>query len=241
VTSVELARTRASVRWSRPGRTPALAAAPTPRPEGARRSLNLVIAATAMVVAAPVMVVIAALIKLTSRGPVLYRQPRVGRDAREPGNGGGNRRRLLDYGGRPFTIYKFRTMQPFEGEGEAWATPDDPRVTPLGRILRKYRLDELPQLFNVLRGDMNFVGPRPEQPKIFAELRAQIPGYQRRQLVRPGITGWAQVKLPYDRSIDDVKRKVAFDLEYVARHSILEDLKIILRTVPVVVLKRGAW
>ena len=241
MTTVELERTRATRRWSRPARTAAHAVGFVPRPEGARRSLNLAIAATAIVLTAPLLVVIAALIKLTSRGPVLYRQPRVGRDVRALGKRGGNGRRQLDYGGRPFTIYKFRTMRPLERESEAWATPDDPRVTPLGRILRKYRLDELPQLFNVLSGDMNFVGPRPEQPRIFAELREQIPGYQWRQRVRPGITGWAQVKLPYDRSIDDVRRKVAFDLEYVARHSVVEDLKIIARTVPVVVFKRGAW
>jgi len=127
------------------------------------------------------------------------------------------------------------------GSPQVWATRNDPRVTPLGRVLRQYRLDELPQLFNVLRGEMNVVGPRPEQPAIFARLREQIPHYQERQRVRPGITGWAQVNQRYDTSIADVQRKVALDLEYVARESVLEDVRILARTVPVVLLRRGAW
>jgi lipopolysaccharide/colanic/teichoic acid biosynthesis glycosyltransferase len=124
---------------------------------------------------------------------------------------------------------------------EVWAQPDDPRVTPLGRILRTYRLDELPQLINVLRGEMNMVGPRPEQPSLFENLRSRINGYQVRQRVLPGITGWAQVNQHYDSSIEDVKRKVAFDLQYISRRSAAEDLRIMLRTVPVIVFKRGAW
>ncbi len=140
-------------------------------------------------------------------------------------------------------IYKFRTMRHTNGDAaaEVWASPDDPRVTRLGRVLRKYRLDELPQLVNVVRGEMNLVGPRPEQPAIFAEMRNRIPGYRQRQQVLPGITGWAQVRHRYDRSIDDVRRKVAFDLEYIARRSALEDVKIMALTVPVVVFKKGAW
>ena len=209
--------------------------------ERSRRFLNVAVAAIGLALAGPVMVVIALLIKLTSPGPVLYQQTRVGIDHRRSESARGNGRREVDYGGRPFTIHKFRTMAPSDGDAQVWATPDDPRVTPLGRILRKYRLDELPQLINVLQGDMNLVGPRPEQPRIFAELREQIPGYQRRQWVRPGITGWAQVNHHYDGSIDDVHRKVALDLEYLARQSVMEDLRIMLRTVPVVLLKRGAW
>ena len=122
-----------------------------------------------------------------------------------------------------------------------WARPDDPRVTPLGRVLRKFRFDELPQLVNVLLGDMNIVGPRPEQPRIFMQLRQQIERYQERQRVPPGITGLAQVNQHYDRSIDDVRKKVAYDLEYVAHRSLTEDLKILLRTLPVVLFQRGAW
>src|SRR5213075_2670136 len=123
-----------------------------------------------------------------------------------------------------------------ETTSETWAQPDDVRVTPIGRVLRKLRLDELPQLFNVLKGEMNIVGPRPEQPMIFVYLREQIEGYQRRQRVRPGITGWAQINQGYDTSVDDVRRKVRYDLEYIRRQSTLEDLKIMCRTVPVMVL-----
>jgi len=209
--------------------------------EGGRRLVNIVVALVGIVLTAPVMLVVAALVKLTSPGPVLYRQPRVGLD-RRGAMGDGNHRRAVDQGGRPFTIYKFRTMYVNNGNGspQVWATRNDPRVTPLGRVLRQYRLDELPQLFNVLLGEMNVVGPRPEQPAIFARLREQIPHYQERQRVRPGITGWAQINQRYDTSIADVHRKVAFDLEYVARESVFEDLRIMARTVPVVLLRRGA-
>jgi len=156
---------------------------------------------------------------------------------------GGNHRRQVDLGGRPFTMYKFRTMTASTSgnEQECWASPADPRTTALGRVLRKYRLDELPQLYNVLKGDMNVVGPRPEQPTIFASLREQIPTYPVRQRVHPGITGWAQINQHYDTCLDDVRRKVAFDLEYVARRSPMEDLKIMLRTVPSVAVKCRGW
>ena len=210
--------------------------------EGARRALNVGVAGLGLVLAAPVLVLIGALIKLTSRGPVLYAQTRVGLDRRSLPPTSGNGRRVGDFGGKPFKIYKFRTMwENGNGDGQVWAQPDDPRVTPFGRVLRQYRLDELPQLFNVLRGDMNVVGPRPEQPNIFADLREQIDDYNRRQRVRPGITGWAQINLHYDTSLDSVRKKVVYDLEYVARQSLLEDLRIMLRTIPVVILKRGAW
>ncbi len=225
----------------RPSPSPS-AVAQWARTEGARRGLNIVVAGAGMVLAAPLMLCIAALIKLTSRGPVLYTQSRVGLDRRWLRPASANGRRQADYGGEPFTIYKFRTMQVnATNDAQVWAQLDDPRVTPLGRVLRKYRLDELPQLFNVLRGDMNVVGPRPEQPKIFADLRRQIHGYAWRQRVRPGITGWAQINLHYDTSVESVRQKVAYDLEYLARQSVLEDLRIMLRTVPVVVFKRGAW
>jgi len=226
----------------RPSPSPS-AVAQWARTEGARRGLNIVVAGAGMVLAAPLMLCIAALIKLTSRGPALYTQSRVGLDRRWLRPPSANGRRQADYGGEPFTIYKFRTMRVNRNSDDAqvWAQLDDPRVTPLGRVLRKYRLDELPQLFNVLRGDMNVVGPRPEQPKIFADLRRQIHGYAWRQRVRPGITGWAQINLHYDTSVESVRQKVAYDLEYLARQSVLEDLRIMLRTVPVVVFKRGAW
>ena len=123
--------------------------------------------------------------------------------------------------------------------GAVWATQDDPRITPVGRFLRQYRLDEIPQLINVLRGEMNIVGPRPERPTIFAELREHITEYPLRQRTKPGITGLAQINHHYDRSLDDVRTKVRYDLEYIRRQSLREDLLIMLRTIPVVLLRRG--
>lgn len=194
-----------------------------------------------LMLVAPAMVLIAGLIKATSSGPVFYKQRRVGQDRR---NGGADRedsRRQVDYGGRLFEIYKFRTMRTGADEvGQVWATPDDPRVTRVGRMLRAYRLDELPQLINVLKGDMSLVGPRPEQPEIALVLQTKIEYYSDRHRVLPGITGWAQINQHYDRDIEDVRRKVALDLEYIERQSVTEDLTILLRTVPVVLFKRGA-
>jgi lipopolysaccharide/colanic/teichoic acid biosynthesis glycosyltransferase len=212
-----------------------------PGTEGARRALNVAVAAIGLVLAAPVLAVIAALIKLTSPGPVFFVQDRVGLDHRDPTKAAGNGRRQLDLGGKPFRIFKFRTMFVQLKSEQVWASPDDPRVTSVGRVLRKYRLDELPQLINVLLGDMNIVGPRPEQPKIVVDLQQQINAYNLRHKVRPGITGWAQINHHYDRSIEDVRRKVSLDLEYIRRQSLSEDLKIMLRTVPVVVLRKGGW
>ena len=212
------------------------------REHATRRALNIVVATVGLIVASPLMLLIGALIKLTSRGPVLFTQTRVGLDRRALSGAGGNTRRHTDLGGTPFTMYKFRTMRPAdETPSEVWAQPEDARVTPLGQVLRKFRLDELPQLFNVLKGDMNIVGPRPEQPTIFVYLREQIEGYQRRQRVRPGITGWAQINQGYDTSVDDVRRKVRYDLEYIRRQSALEDLRIMARTLPVMLRRRGAW
>jgi lipopolysaccharide/colanic/teichoic acid biosynthesis glycosyltransferase len=201
----------------------------------------VLVAMVGIVLALPLMVVIAIAIKLTSQGPVFYKQTRVGIDRRAAR--GGNWRRTVDYGGRLFTIYKFRTMRAGADRQaqEVWATPEDPRVTSVGRVLRKYRLDELPQLLNVLRGEMNVVGPRPEQPKIFMSLREQVDRYAVRQRVLPGITGWAQINQDYDRCVDDVRRKVSLDIEYLQRASALEDLRILARTLPVVLMKKGAW
>ena len=161
------------------------------------RVLNVTVASAGIVVSAPLMAIIAAAIKLTSRGPVIYSQPRVGLDRRrfkgeeEPNN----HRRRTNLGGRIFTIYKFRTMEVSKGPAaQRWSSRDDLRITSVGKLLRATRLDELPQFFNVLRGDMNIVGPRPEQPAIFEELHGQLGGkYRRRQRVLPGITGLAQV------------------------------------------------
>ncbi|SRR6266508_1839514 len=211
--------------------------------EGPRRALNILVAAIGLLLTAPLMAAIAAAIKLTSRGPIFYTQMRIGIDRREPGVPPGNSRRQSDCGGKPFRIYKFCTMTPAKAATthEVWASPDDPRVTALGRILRLYRLDELPQLVNVLRGEMNVVGPRPEQPTIFARLRQQVDRYGMRQRVRPGITGWAQVNQSYDTSVDSVRRKVEFDLEYIERQSVFEDVRILMRTVPVMLGNKGAW
>jgi len=207
------------------------------------RAVNCVLAFVSLLAVFPILLVIAAAIKLTSRGPVLYVQERVGLDRRGAGRAAQNHRRQSDLGGRPFTIYKFRTMwvDAERESGAVWAQQHDPRVTPVGRILRQYRLDELPQLLNVLRGEMNIVGPRPERPTIFAELRAHITDYPLRQRAKPGITGLAQISHHYDRSLDDVRKKVSYDLEYISRQSVREDLRIMLKTIPVILLRRGGW
>lgn len=205
--------------------------------------MNFVLALLAVLALVPVFLLLAVLIKLTSRGPVFYLQERVGLDRRTPGPGAHNRRRSQDLGGKPFTIYKFRTMR-VDAEahsGAVWAQQQDPRVTPLGRVLRQYRLDELPQLLNVLKGEMNIVGPRPERPTIFAELRSHIAEYPLRQRTKPGITGLAQINHHYDRSLDDVRTKVTYDLEYIRRQSLREDLRIMLKTIPTILLRRGGW
>ncbi|MEO8089900.1 MAG: sugar transferase [Gemmatimonadales bacterium] len=207
------------------------------------RTLNFVLALVGLIASLPLLLVIALLIRLTSRGPVFYTQVRVGLDRRLPVGGLQNRRRERDIGGQPFRIYKFRTMR-VDAEaqsGAVWAQKSDPRVTPIGRFLRQYRLDELPQFLNVLRGEMNIVGPRPERPTIFAELREHIAEYPQRQRAKPGITGLAQVNHHYDRSLEDVRTKVHYDLEYIRRQSVAEDLTIMLKTVSVVLWRRGGW
>ncbi|HXY19713.1 MAG TPA: sugar transferase [Gemmatimonadales bacterium] len=206
----------------------------------ARRVLNVIVASIGLVISAPLMLAVAMVVKLTSRGPVFYKQTRVGLDRRSPDSDRGNHRRVVDLGGRPFTIYKFRTMKARDDGRQVWAAPGDARITPVGRMLRQFRLDELPQLVNVLKGDMNVVGPRPEQPRIFADLRTQVHRYAERQRVRPGITGWAQINHHYDESIEDVRRKVSYDLDYISRQSLSQDIKIMLLTAPAMVLRKGA-
>lgn len=226
-----------------PVRPPAVVCMPRSRNEWANRLVNIALAVAALVVLAPVMLVIALLVWITSRGPVLYTQQRVGVNRRRRPTQALYDRRAEDAGGVVFTIFKFRTMSvdAEKGSGAVWATHNDPRVTPIGRFLRQYRLDELPQLLNVVRGDMNIVGPRPERPTIFAELRTHIADYPIRQRTRPGITGLAQVSNAYDASLDDVRMKVRYDLEYLERQSLLEDMRIMLRTVPVMLFRRGGW
>ncbi|MGW8266768.1 MAG: sugar transferase [Longimicrobiales bacterium] len=210
------------------------------------RALNFIVAALLILLAAPLMVLIALAVGLTSRGPVIYAQERVGLNCRK-GSRRRNRdrfgvdRRQADRGGRIFKIYKFRTMLTARSRPrQVWAGKDDPRVTRVGRFLRAHRLDELPQLFNVLKGDMNLVGPRPEQPEIFEELRRTIPVYSERQTVRPGITGWAQVNHRYDASVRDVRKKLFLDLEYVRRRSITKDVVIMAKTPSVMLFRKGS-
>lgn len=185
---------------------------------------SMTIAALAALIAAPVMLAVAILIKLTSRGPALFRQQRVGKND------------------RVFTLYKFRSMAAdAEAEsGAVWAKRNDPRVTPLGRWLRRLRLDELPQLFNVLKGDMSIVGPRPERPEFVVDLERSIPYYRHRHCIKPGITGWAQINHKYGDSIEDTIVKLEYDLYYIKNLAPALDAVIIFRTAKVMLLSRGA-
>jgi lipopolysaccharide/colanic/teichoic acid biosynthesis glycosyltransferase len=209
-----------------------------PLHETALRALNFIVALAGLVLISPLLLAIAVAIKLDSRGPVLYRQLRVGRDRRQQGpeivsEDGPSRHRTDDLGGQPFSIYKFRTMhRNAEADtGPTWSAPgDDHRATRVGRLLRRHRLDELPQLWNVLKGDMAIVGPRPERPLIFGRLREQIDNFPKRQKVRPGITGWAQINRASDQSIADVEQKLSYDLEYLERRSLGFDARVMLKT-----------
>ncbi|MCX6595916.1 MAG: sugar transferase [Acidobacteria bacterium] len=177
-----------------------------------------------LILAAPIMVLVAILVKLTSPGPVFYKQTRMGVDD------------------VPFTVMKFRSMRT-DAEaktGAVWATRNDPRVTPLGKWLRKLRLDELPQLFNVLKGDMSMVGPRPERPEFTRLLEEKIPFYRQRTCVKPGLTGWAQINHKYGDTIEDTIAKLEYDLYYIKNLSFALDMYIIFSTVKIVVLGRGA-
>ncbi len=217
------------------------------RSERGIRTLNVAVAVLILIVTLPIWVVVAIAIKLTSRGPVFYTQQRVGIDVRHATerrtSGRTEVRRAADIGGRPFTILKFRTMKvnAEEDGGAVWAAANDHRLTLIGGFLRSCRADELPQLLNVIRGEMNLVGPRPERPQLFSELRTKVPDYQKRQRVPPGITGHAQVHLQYDTSVEDVKRKVQHDLEYISKRTVWEDLRIMAKTIPVMLFRKGGW
>ena len=180
----------------------------------AKRTTDLVYSTLILAASLPLLPIISLLIKLDSSGPVLYRQKRVGLN------------------GRIFEIYKFRSMRiDAEADGKArWARQEDDRITRLGHILRRSRLDELPQLYNVLKGDMSMVGPRPERPEFTTELATHLPHYMKRHSIRPGLTGWAQINYPYGASIEDAKEKLEFDLYYVKNHSLFLDLMTILQT-----------
>ncbi len=201
-----------------------------------------------LLVLSPLLVVIALMVKASSPfGPVLYRQERVGLDRRrgqahQSGREGGLERRQAVGAGQLFVMYKFRTMIPdAEGlTGPVWASQHDPRITKVGRVLRSLRLDEVPQLFNVLAGQMRLIGPRPERPHFVRNLSAMIPDYPQRQLVPPGITGLAQVEREYDVSVDDVRKKLQYDLYYARNRCGILDMKILLKTIDVMLRGRGA-
>jgi lipopolysaccharide/colanic/teichoic acid biosynthesis glycosyltransferase len=202
-----------------------------------KRCLDIVIASVALILLSPLMLVIALAVRLSSPGPVIYTQERVGLDRRRragPSLNSSDRRGRTGYG-QPFRICKFRSMvQDAEnGTGPVWATHRDPRATKVGDFLRRTHLDELPQLFNVLRGEMSIVGPRPERPEIVERLAVEIPGYRERSAMPPGITGLAQVKHSHDRDLRTVARKVLYDLYYIRNGGLLFDIKIMAATVAV--------
>ncbi|HEY3570324.1 MAG TPA: sugar transferase [Thermoanaerobaculia bacterium] len=189
----------------------------------AKRLLDILVATVGLVVALPFMLLVALAVRLDSPGPVFFRQERVGR------------------GGREFTLWKFRSMRTdAEAAGARWAVEGDPRVTRVGRFIRKTRLDELPQLWNVLVGDMSLVGPRPERRMFVEQLKEQCPWYEQRLVVRPGLTGWAQVKAPYASTFEESIEKLKFDLYYIKNLSLFLDISILLSTARIVLLGRGA-
>jgi len=196
----------------RPGEPPPVG--PLSAGERAKAAADFVLAALVLVPALPLLLACVVLVRLTSRGPGIYTQARVGR------------------GGKVFTLYKIRTMY-HDCErltGPTWCRPGDARITPVGRVLRKLHLDELPQLFNVLKGEMSLVGPRPERPEIVKKLREQVVGYDRRHAVKPGITGFAQIHLPPDSCLRSVRNKLVYDLFYVRHRSWRMELFILFAT-----------
>ena len=193
------------------------------RGHAAVRVFDVLVSLGLLVLTLPLMLLTALLIRLDSAGPVLYRQERVG------------------LGGASFTLLKFRSMRAdAETRGPTWAQAKDPRVTRVGQFIRKVRIDELPQLLNVLRGEMSFVGPRPERSHFVEQLAAAIPHYRKRSLVKPGVTGWAQVNYPYGASIEDARMKLSYDLYYVRNRSLLLDILILVATVRVILFQEGA-
>jgi sugar transferase (PEP-CTERM system associated) len=171
----------------------------------------------------PIVLLTAVLIKLESRGPVFYKQERVGKN------------------GRTFTLTKFRSMRvDAEQDGPVWASKGDARTTRVGRIIRKIRIDEIPQFWNILKGEMSFVGPRPERPHFVAQLAEEIPFYEQRHLIAPGLTGWAQIKYPYGASIEDARQKLQYDLFYIKNQGLILDAIILFETVKIILFGRGA-
>jgi sugar transferase (PEP-CTERM system associated) len=189
----------------------------------ARSVMHRITALVGAILSLPVAIVTAVLIKMDSRGPVLYKQERVGKN------------------GRPFTLMKFRSMRTdAEKDGPVWASTTDNRTTRVGRIIRKIRVDEIPQFWNILRGDMNFVGPRPERPHFVAQLAQEIPFYEQRHLIAPGLTGWAQIKYPYAASIEDARQKLEYDLFYIKNQGLTLDAAILFETIKTILFSRGS-
>jgi lipopolysaccharide/colanic/teichoic acid biosynthesis glycosyltransferase len=184
-----------------------------------KRAVEFFFAVLIGVILLPLEILIALIVKLTSRGPVLIRQQRTGKN------------------GAPFTFYKFRSMVALSADGQAetngaqWAGKNDARVTPFGKFIRATHLDELPQLWNIIRGDLSFVGPRPERPEFVARLKTQVPFYEMRLLVTPGVTGWAQIHYRADLTLEDVKQKLQYDIYYLKNRSPILDLAIVLKTI----------
>jgi len=190
--------------------------------EIARSAMHRIIALVGAILSLPIAIFTAILIKLESRGPVLYKQERVGKN------------------GRPFRLMKFRSMRTdAEKDGPVWAKTDDERMTRVGRIIRKIRVDEIPQFWNILRGDMNFVGPRPERPHFVAQLAQEIPYYEQRHLIAPGLTGWAQINYPYGASIEDAKQKLQYDLYYMKNQNLALDATIMFETIKTILFGKG--
>jgi len=188
-----------------------------------RRLVSISVSLIGLIICLPFIPFIVLAVRLSSPGPIFFRQTRVG------------------LRGRLFSVIKFRTMrQNAEEQGAVWATKNDPRVTPLGRFMRKTRLDEIPQLWNVLRGEMGFVGPRPERPEFVQWLTSEIPFYELRHMIRPGITGWAQVRYQYGASLEETKQKLEYDLYYIKHLSLGLDLLIMFETIKTIILRRGA-
>ena len=188
-----------------------------------KRALDVLISLLLLIPAAPIMLLTAIVVRLESPGPVIYKQDRVGLFEKE------------------FTVYKFRSMRAdAEKNGAVWASTHDARVTKFGKFIRKVRIDELPQIWNILKGDMSFIGPRPERMAFVTKLKETIPYYSLRHTVKPGLTGWAQVCYPYGASEDDARRKLEYDLYYIKNMSILLDINIVFKTVGVVLFPKGA-
>ena len=217
-----------------------------------KRTFDIGAAIIGLILASPILLLLSIMIKLDSPGPVFFRQLRVGVNrrkddrrrtrARFPADSRKRDRRRRDVYGRPFEILKFRSMvQDAEKRcGPVWATTNDPRITRLGAFMRKTRLDEIPQLINVLKNEMSLVGPRPERPYFVGKLSQEVPGFLDRLRVAPGITGLAQVRNGYDSSIDDVHRKIHYDLSYIRGWNLVKDIKILYSTILVVLSGRGA-